>query len=257
MNETPDPMLSLLGRPDGPLAGASLWALEVASTHLLTPRMRRVELTGPNLGDLAHQPGQDLMMRIPSGDGTVNRRYTIRRVDRAAGLVTIDAVVHGDGQGSQWFANAVPGDRIDAIGPRGKIVVAGDAAWHVFAGDESALPAMLAMAEAVPVGSRAVVLAEVADERDEQPVGSAAMDLRWLHRGIVAPGRSTVLVDALADVALLDGPGHVYLAGESSSVAAMRRTLLGRGVPAESISAKAYWSLGRANAAHGEPERMS
>ena len=257
MTDASDPILAVLGRPDGPLAGASLWQLEVVSARMLTPRMRRVEFTGPRLDELTYQPGQDLMLRIPSGAGTINRRYTIRSVDRERGVVTIDAVVHGEGRGSQWFAAAAPGDRIDAIGPRGKIVVVDDVAWHLFAGDESALPAMLAMSESVPAGRRTIVLAEVADDREQQSVPGVMIEIHWLHRGQVEPGNSTVLADAIAQLPLIEGPGRVYLAGESKSVAAMRRVLIERGVPAESISAKPYWSRGRANAAHGEPERTS
>ena len=256
MNNTSDPMLELLGRPDGPLAGASLWQLEVVSTVLLTPRMRRIEFTAENLGDLVYQPGQDLMLRIPSEGRTVNRRYTIRSLDRDRVVLAIDAVVHGDGQGSRWLTGAVPGDRLEAIGPRGKIGVESDVAWHLFAGDESALPAMLAMAESVPAGSRAVVLAEVADAGEELTLPGEAIDVRWLHRGPAAPGSSSLLSDTLAAFPFPDGRGHVYLAGEATAVTAMRRTALERGVPIEHVSAKAYWSHGRANAAHGEPERM-
>jgi len=256
MSDTTDPMLQLLGRPDGPLAGASLWSLEVVSAGPLTPRMRRVELTGEHLAELDHQPGQDLMLRIPVDGGTVNRRYTIRRADRARAVVTIDAVAHGDGPGARWLADAKRGSRLDAVGPRGKILLADDVSWHLFAGDESALPAMLAMAEAVPAGSRAIVLAEVVDARDEQPLTTAAtVDVRWLHRGDTEAGRSSVLVDALTELPLPEGSGHAYLAGEAQVVTSLRKVLLNRWMPAERISAKAYWSLGRANASHGEPAK--
>jgi len=255
MNDTTDAMLQLLGRPDGPLAGASLWQLEVVGAAQLTPRMRRIELTAPDLGDLVHQPGQDLMLRIPSDGRTVNRRYTIRDLDSARAVLVIDAVVHGDGPGSRWLGAARPGDRLDAIGPRGKIGVASDAEWHLFAGDESALPAMLAMAESVPAGARVIALAEVADEREQQIASGQSVDIRWLHRKDAEPGSTTILADTLAGLPLPVGRGHVYLAGEATAVAAMRLTMLDRGVPMEDLSAKAYWSHGRANAAHGEPER--
>jgi NADPH-dependent ferric siderophore reductase len=38
-------------------------------------------------------------------------------------------------------------------------------------------------------------------------------------------------------------------------VAQLRSVLLKRGLAAEQISAKPYWRAGRANAAHGEPDR--
>jgi NADPH-dependent ferric siderophore reductase len=253
-----DRILQLVGRPDGPLAGTDLYALEVLDAQRVAPAMRRVELTGPTLGDLDHRPGQDLMLRIPVPGGTrpVNRRYTIRALDALAPRVTIDAVTHGDGPGALWFANAQAGDRLEAIGPRGNVAPVEGADWHLFAGDESALPAMLVMAEALGVGDRAILVAEVADAGEEQATSACSvLDLVWLHRGGVEPGRSTVLVDTLSTLALPEGTGHAYLAGEARVVAAMRRTLAGRGLAPEQISAKSYWSLGRANAAHGEPLR--
>lgn len=253
-----DPILQLLGRPDGPLAGASLWALEVAHVQPLTPRMRRVELTGPDLGALAPRPGQDLMLRMPAGDGErrVNRRYTIRSFDALAPVVVLDAVLHGDGPAARWFAAAAPGDRIEAIGPRGNVTPVDGCDWHLFVGDESAVPGMLAMAESRPAGARAIVVAEVADAAEEQPVAPGApIEVRWLHRDGTEPGRARVLLDAVAGWEPPAGPGHAYVAGEARTVAALRRTLVERGLAADRISAKAYWSAGRANAVHGEPER--
>jgi NADPH-dependent ferric siderophore reductase len=170
--------------------------------------------------------------------------------------VTIDAVTHGDGPGARWFADARPGDRLQAIGPRGNVTPVAGVDWHLFVGDESALPAMLVMAESLGVGDRAVLVAEVADAAEEQPTSACSvLDLHWLHRGDVEPGRSSVLVDALTTLALPEGTGHAYVGGEARVVAAVRRLLVDRGLPAERISAKSYWSDGRPNAAHGEPIR--
>jgi NADPH-dependent ferric siderophore reductase len=253
-----DRILQMVGRPDGPLAGTAVYDLEVVAAQALTPRMRRVDLTGPTLGDLDHRPGQDLMLRIPvpGAERPVNRRYTIRALDALEPVVTIDAVTHGDGPGARWFADARPGDRLQAIGPRGNVTPVAGVDWHLFVGDESALPAMLVMAESLGVGDRAVLVAEVADAAEEQPTSACSvLDLHWLHRGDVEPGRSSVLVDALTTLALPEGTGHAYVGGEARVVAAVRRLLVDRGLPAERISAKSYWSDGRPNAAHGEPIR--
>ena len=51
------------------------------------------------------------------------------------------------------------------------------------------------------------------------------------------------------------GAGHAYLAGEARLVLALREALAARGLPGDQVSPKAYWGLGRANAAHGEPAR--
>jgi NADPH-dependent ferric siderophore reductase len=62
-------------------------------------------------------------------------------------------------------------------------------------------------------------------------------------------------VAAVTGVGLPAGHGHAYLAGEARAVLALREALAARGLAPEQISAKAYWGLGRANAAHGEPAR--
>ncbi len=244
-----DRMLELLGRPDGPLAGASLWALEVVDARPLTPLVRRIDLTGDGLTDLDWLPGQDLMFRLPLPTGKIgNRRYTIRTLDRARAVVTIDAVIHGHGPGARWAAETAPGDRIDAIGPRGKITVDPDATWHWFCADESGVPATLAMIEALPAGTSALALCEVRDADEHQPFlaePAADVEMVWLHRGDVAPGHGTAIADALGARTLPDGDGRAYLAAEAKQVRAWTEQLKVAGLPADRISGKSYWVLGR------------
>ena len=164
-----DRLLDLVGRPGGPLADAALWHLQVTESASLTPSIHRVVLTAPGIEGLQYAPGQDLMLRIPLvGDKIVNRRYTIRRFDQAGKTVTIDVSLHGAGPGTDWIRAAEVGDRIDAIGPRGKVTVNPEADWHLFVVDETGLPGALAMIEALPSGSRATAIAEVDTPADEQ-----------------------------------------------------------------------------------------
>ncbi len=239
--------------------GVAAWDLEVTTTASLTPTMRRIRCTAPGLSDFSYQPGQDLMLSVPTPSGaTFRRRYTIRSFDRAEPAVDIDVVLHGDGPAATWAATVQPGGRIEAIGPRGKVIVDPDADWHLFAGDDAAVPASLAMAESLPDPTRAVVVLEVDGATDQQEAFGAdgtQVPVRWLHRAGGDPASAAQLVSALEAIDLPAGHGHAYLAGELGVVAQMRTALLGRGMTAEQISAKPYWRAGRANAAHGEPER--
>ncbi len=234
-------------------------SLSVAEVAEVTPRTRRLRLSGPALEGFQYAAGQDLMVLVDTAGGRlIRRRYTIRRFDPAALLLDLHAVVHTDGPGARWARGLRAGDSVEAIGPRGKITLAAAAAWHLFIGDEVAVPAMAAMVEALPAGARAVVLAEVADAAEEQPVTApAGVDLRWswLHRDGRAPDDPSALLAWLAAGAWPDGPGHAYVAGEAAVVAAVRAALLERGFAPEQVDAKAYWGRGRANASHGEPLR--
>ena len=237
------------------LAEPRTWQLDVAAVQDLTPRMRRVQLTSPDLDRFEYLPGQDMALTFRRADSPpVRRRYTIRRYDPAKRLIDLDFVLHGDGPGVRWAQTARPGDAIEVVGPRGKITLVRDAAWHLFAGDATAVPGALAMMEALPPDLPAVTFLQVdAPEERQSADDRRGRQITW-HYELPASNVVTGLTAALADAALPPGSGHAYLAGEVALVTALKATLLSRGWAAEAISAKAYWNRGRANAGHGEPE---
>ena len=196
-------------------------------------------------------------MRIPTTGGeSVNRRYTIPGGDASAGTVTVDMVVHGDGPGAFWAAKAAPGDALDAIGPRGKVWVDDDAEWHLFIGDETALPGMAVMVESIAADVPAIVVAEVAERaigHEPRVRNDQRVSITWIERGDDEPGEPERLVAAAGAVQLPDGSGHAYVSGEMKVVRRVAQVLASRGLGASAVSAKAYWRRGGANASHGEP----
>jgi NADPH-dependent ferric siderophore reductase len=235
--------------------------LEVRARERLTPLVTRVVVAGDDLVGFEFAPGQDLMLAIPSDgsttDGaTINRRYTIRRADPAAGTVDLDLVVHGHGPGARWATDAPIGSVVTAVGPRGKVVPAPDAAWHLFVCDESGWPATAAMVESLPVEARAVVVADVAGEEEHQPLDARAdVFISWCNRDGGAPGAAEQVLATLDHLTLPDGRGHAYLSTELAVVRAVGAWLGAHGFESAAISPKAYWRAGAANAAHGEPLR--
>jgi NADPH-dependent ferric siderophore reductase len=219
--------------------------------------MQRLQLTAAELDAFSYQPGQDVMVLVAAdGRKPVRRRYTIRHFDRSARIITIDVVLHGDGPGERWVRSVQPGDRIEGIGPRGKIFPDPAADWHLFMGDESALPAIAAMTEALPGDADATLVLEIPEPADEQDVLAAARTrVSWLHRLGRPAGDPSALAAEAAEVELPAGKGRAYLLGEARVVLAMREVLASRGLPEEQMSPKAYWGRGRANAGHGEPAR--
>jgi NADPH-dependent ferric siderophore reductase len=248
-----DPFAQLTGS----LASASRWQLEVSSVRELTPNVRRVELTAPNLGTLEYQPGQDLMLLVAvDGNRPVRRRYTIRELDRARDAVVIDVVMHGGGPGEQWIADAKAGDTIESIAPRGKVFPAQGMDWHLFVGDESAIPMVSAMIESLPAACQSLVLLEVPESADQRPIqGAGPVRTVWLARDGRPAGEATELARAVQETTLPPGRGHAYIAAEAKVVLALRDELAARGLPPERISPKAYWGRGKANGNHGEPAK--
>jgi len=251
-----DPFAQLTGS----LADTTKLPFEVVSSVQFTPHMQRIELAATELSGFSYRPGQDVMLLVAvDGRRPVRRRYTIRYLDRARQVLTIDVVLHGDGPGERWVRSARPGDRVEGIGPRGKVFPNMSADWHLFMGDEAAMPAILAMTESLPGDADATLALEIPAADDEQDLSAAARTrVSWLHRLSRPAGdaASSLLVAEAAEVELPPGNGHAYLLGEASVVLAMRQLLTARGLPLDQMSPKAYWGRGRANAGHGEPARV-
>ena len=243
---------------DGASVAARLGAIaievEVTAVSSPTPSVRRIRLSAPGLEEMKPAPGQDVMLAVT---GKARRRYSVRSYDPSVPCVDLDFVMHGDGPAAQWAAGAGPGTRIEIIGPRGKVLLDEGAQWHLFAGDDTFVPAAFSMAGAVPAGMPVLVVLEVDNEADHQSLETAAAlaGPEWLHREGGPEGTPEQLVAALTELALPAGRGHAYLAGEFRVVNAMRAVLMERGMAAEDISPKPYWRKGRANQDHGEPER--
>ncbi|MEU0549930.1 siderophore-interacting protein [Micromonospora sp. NPDC005979] len=173
------------------------------------------------------------------------RAYTVRRWDPRAGELTVDVVHHGDeGLAGPWAAALRPGDPVHFVGPGGAYAPDPDADWHLLVGDESALPAIAAALERLPLGAPAHVFVEIADPVDEQKLLSpGAVTLTWLHRGDRPVGEA--LVDAVRSLEFPAGQVHAFVHGEAAFVRDLRRLLRGeRGVPLDRLSISGYWRRG-------------
>ena len=222
------------------------WRLTVVGARDVTTRMREVSLIGEDLKAFAHQPGQDLVLNLPTEAGIARRHYTVRRFDRSELRLDIQFVLHGDAPAARWAREARHGDGLIAEGPRGRTHVSGAPDWRLFTGDETALPGIAAMIEQLPSGERAFAIVEVAGPEDEQPIETTAeLEVRWLHRGAPPAAPSRALVEALADFELPDGVGQACVIGETATVRAQRQSLVARGMEKSQIAAEGYWRPGR------------
>ena len=213
-----------------------LHAATVVAARDLTARMRRITLHAPTLE--SPRPAQDVELVLGDDTGRkVKRRYTITRY--GGGHFDIDALLHGDAPGANWAAAASAGDHVEFFGPRGKLELR-PAAWHLFVGDESALPAIAELT--ADVHTPAYALIEVGSEADELAVDA---EVRWLHRGAARPGGPDLLGTAIDAFAPPPGRGRAYLLGESRVVAALRPALHALGLTNEQLYVKGYWNVGR------------
>ncbi|MGZ5367873.1 MAG: siderophore-interacting protein [Aeromicrobium sp.] len=184
---------------------------------------------------------------VPQEAWPVLRTYTVRWVDPQAEELAIDFVMHGDeGHAGPWAARAKPGDVMHMRGPSGAYAPDPDADWHLFVGDEAAIPAIGAALERLEAGAKAVAFIEIDDESEQQAFATKAdLDLAWLHRGSAQPGSTGLLDEAVRALDWLPGRVHAFVHGESSLLKSVRPYVLtDRGVPRADVSVSGYWRRG-------------
>ena len=242
--------------------------LEVLSSERIAPSMVRVRLGGPGMAtftpnaftdayvkvffakpELGLEPPFDiaaLRETLDPDDVPVTRTYTVR--EATADSIAIDFVVHGEqGLAGPWAARAQPGERVAFGGPGGAFAPDESADWHLFVGDESALPAIARALESLPAHARGIALLEARDASEEIPLTRpAGVEVRWLHRGDAGQQSTRVLAEAVAGLDWLDGRVQVFAHGERESMKALRDELFGRrGLERAQVSLSGYWALGR------------
>jgi NADPH-dependent ferric siderophore reductase len=190
---------------------------------------------------------------IPEPERPWVRSYTVRAHDRDRATVDVDFVLHEHaGPATRWALAARPGDTLGMFGPSpdfARPVPLTDsiaaAEWVLLAGDETALPAIGTLVEALPAGTHAVAYVEVADRDEEQRLHTRGdLTLHWLHRGTTPPGRGTALLDAVRGADLPTGEPFAWLAGEAGAVRALRRHLTrDRGFAKRAVEFSGNWRL--------------
>lgn len=180
------------------------------------------------------------------GPPPVVRTYTPRRYDPQSKTLEIQFLLHGDGPASDWAQRARPGDKLAVAGPGGRFSLEPAADHWWIAGDESAIPAIGTLLEALPATVTADVHIEVADAGDELGVpGSAKTTITWHHR---TPGvYGAELVDAAAAAAIPAG-GRIWVACEAGAMRDIRRYFTReRGIPVGQLVTRGYWRTGEQN----------
>lgn len=230
--------------------------LTVTSVRPLTPRMVRVSFTGDGLNEIGSWPDQQLKLLFPKPGRSAHvsdspdvsvwyqaylaipdeerpwmRGFTVRGLED--GVLTVDFVLHGDkGPAARWAATAQPGDVIGRFGPSPDYArPLGNANLLIFAGDETALPAIASLLELLPDDQRRLAFAEVANPLEEQDIPG----VRWVHR---SAGEDLVSVVSQAEV---PESTWVWLGGEATAVRALRRHFVGLGVSKKDIEFAGYW----------------
>ena len=247
--------------------------VEVRRTANLSPRLRRIALSGAELAGFAVDlpaasvrlllpaPDGELVLPawngneflLPGSDGTTRlrpylRTFTPRATRADPPELDVDVVMHGTGVASPWVTNAEIGAPTAVSGPGRGYAISSDAPPHLLAGDESAIPAMSQLLEVLPETTAVVVHVEIDDPaaRHALPDHPRA-EVHWHERPPGAPSGDT-LVNAV-ETATIDDATRVWAAGEAAAMQRIRRHLFEtRAIPRPRTTIRGYWKFGRAGA---------
>ena len=267
------------------MAGRPIHTFQVVRTEQLTPHLLRLVLggSGPGTGFDTFTPSEftDSYVKIVIVDDEIDvptlpqpltidsfntlpperrptvRTFTVRHVDAERREIWLDFVVHGEhGVAGPWAAAAEPGQPVYLMGPSGAYAPDPAADWYLFAGDETAIPAIGVALEALPDNAIGKAFIEIAGPEDEIPLKRPdGVELIWIYRGGRADlvpedvaGDNAPLIAAVKETPWLPGQVQVFIHGEAQAVMHNLRPYIRkeRGVEAKwASSISGYWRRGR------------
>lgn len=230
-------------------------SLTVTAVHDLTTTIRRVVLTGDDLGGFVSLgPADHVKAFFPTSEGTPARRDYTPAVYREDGdgrpELAIDFVIHDlSGPASAWAAEVRAGSTLEIGGPRGSRLAPRGYRRFVLIADESALPALARWAATVSPIAEVLAFVQSADP--------AVLDYPIPTGDRVAVTR----IGTGAEAALtaigglhLDADTFVWAAGEAGALIPLRRHLRrDLGLAKEQVVVDGYWKSGVVALDHHAP----
>jgi NADPH-dependent ferric siderophore reductase len=231
------------------LGGPELAELELAghdqAVRLFFPREGQERLRMPTL---SHEGWMAELLLQPKSRRPWVRNYTIRRA--RPGEVDVEFALHGDAPAAGWARGARPGDPAGVFDLGVTHLPPPEADWQLLAGDESAVPAILAILEHASDDLVAEVFLEVRETADVRPdvVAPPGVRVHWLPRDDADRRPGTLALETIKEAALPPGRSYTWVAGEAKLATGLRRHLVqDRGFPKSAVAFLGYWRQGRAS----------
>ncbi|MFD6277143.1 siderophore-interacting protein [Streptomyces sp. NPDC060209] len=185
------------------------------------------------------------------------RTYSIRRFRPESSAFDIEVSLHesSDPQkpaapGNRWALTARPGAKVAFLDEGYSYAPVPGVTWQLLVGDESTLPAILAILERSAGTLPAEVFLEVPAPEDirSEITAPPGTTIHWLPRSDPRTKPGVLALQAMKQAQFPGGRFYTWTAGESSLATGVRRYLVGeRRIPKSDISFRGYFSHGRAS----------
>ncbi len=160
--------------------------------------------------------------------------YTIRALDPEATWLDTDVFVHDGGRVTAWTEQVQVGSEIALTGPGGGGTIS--APWLGLVGDETAMPVILRILEALPPTTQGRAVIRVPDPADRQTIAlPVGMRLDWACDAQIDP------VALLSDLSPPAERRFVFFAAEDAQALAARDWMSTRGLTKADSRAASYW----------------
>jgi NADPH-dependent ferric siderophore reductase len=215
----------------------------VFAARLLSSHIKNVTIAAESLAGFAFEPGADVAIRLPRGDGGADERHYSVWKSTADGKFDICVVLHKRGPGSRWAAHCAVGDPVEISRSRAvPIALDHSAEGHLLLGDETSIASADALIRALPAQAMVFACFEVAsmDHRWPEPEIARPEQVYWVPR----VGRiGSALLSWLARQSLPSASSTTaYVTGEAWLCAMVHAHLVReRGFRSASVRAMPYW----------------
>lgn len=228
------------------------------------------------------RPGQDMLhlptrtsglwyaeyLTTPKARRPWVRNYTVRAARPDLNEIDIDFVLHaeepsgapadgtahhGSGPGAGFALTADRGMRVGILDQGVTYHPRHPHDWTLLVTDESGLPAVAGICEALPEHVRGLAVLEVPTAEDKQQFRSPpGVEVRWVVRSDVdphvVPGQAALTELRGLDLAERGAEVYAFTVGESSLATGARRHLVNEcGVPKTHVDFVGYWRHGRSS----------
>ncbi len=219
--------------------------VQVTAVEYVADRLRKVRFEGDfSKSKKEFIPGNVIEFRISD---TEFRHYTPSYFNQKEGICEVLFYLHDKGPGSRWVEHLKTGDKLNLLGPGGKIKYNTTSKTHIAFGDETSLGSFVCIKkETEKQGHQFLGIVEL-DNENKNWGDVLGLKIITAVKNDVEKGADAILKleDLLIHQYLNKNETTFYLTGNAKSILALKKFLMVNGFTSKQIQTEPYWVEGK------------